>query len=154
MSTHIWLVSDSNNNFFELKLKTIHAVYVYWQKISSDVFFFFHISMEKLDLIPNASCRCSLCSGVNVYWSRKTWACKFWFVCVCCLDQSSCRVESITIGMWTWLLKRLWKSHRPMIKNSVQASLQPHHSGCPNKERVHWLKKKKKKKSNTSQALS
>lgn len=104
----------------------------------------FHIWIEKLDLMTKAACWCSLSLGVNVYWSRKTWACKFWFVCVCCLGQSSCRVESITIGMWTWLLKRLWKSHRPMIKNSVQASLQPHHSECPHKGTAHLLKKKKK----------
>lgn len=95
--------------------------------------------------LQRQACRCSLSSGVNVYWSRKTRACKFWFVCVCCLGQSSCRVESITIGMWTWLLERLWKSHRPMIKNSVQAPLQPHHSGCPQKGTMHCKRKKKKK---------
>ena len=85
---------------------------------------------RKCDLITKTGLSCSLFSRVNVYWSRKTWACKFWFVCACCLRQSRCGVESITIGMWTWLLQRLWKSHRPMIKNSVQDSLQPHHSGC------------------------
>lgn len=89
-----------------------------------------HLSIEKFDVITKTGLICSLSWGVNVYWSRKTWACKFWFVCVCCLAKGSCRVESITIGMWTWLLESLWKSHRPMIKNSVQASLQPHHSEC------------------------
>lgn len=104
---------------------------------------FSHGSVESLIWLWRQAYRCSLSSGVNVYWSRKTWPCKFWFVCVCCLVQSSCRVESITIGMRTWLLERLWKSHRPMIKNSVQASLQPHHSGCLHKGTVHCKKKKK-----------
>lgn len=115
-------------------------VYVHWQKISTErsshICIFSYINRNAWSDYRQA-CRCSLSSGLNVYWSRKNWACKFWFVCVCCQGQGSCRVESITIGMWTWLLERLWKSHRPMIKNSVQASLQPHHSGCLHKGTVH-----------------
>lgn len=107
------------------------------------IYAFSPLSTESLIWLRRRARRCSLSPGVNVYWSRKTWACKFWFVCVCCLGPSSCRVESITIGMWTWLLERLWKSHRPMIKNSVQASLQPHHSGCLHKGTVHCNNNKK-----------
>lgn len=77
----------------------------------------------------NRACTFSHSSRVNVYWSIETWACKFWFVCARCL-WGRCREESITIGMWSWLLERLWKSHRAMIKSSVRASLEPHHSRC------------------------
>lgn len=77
----------------------------------------------------------SLSSRVNFYRSAETWPCKFWLLCVCCF-QGGCRAESITIGMWTWLLERLCKSHRTMMKNSVQASLQPHQSGCLHKGTV------------------
>lgn len=55
--------------------------------------------------------------------------------------ESGGSAESITIGMWTWLLRRLCKSHRAMIKNSVQASLQAHHSGCRHKGTVNLFKK-------------
>lgn len=64
-------------------------------------------------------------------------ACKSWLVCVCCpLQDSWGGVESITIGKWTWLLERVWNFHRPMIKNSVRASLLLHHSECLHKETV------------------
>lgn len=85
----------------------------------------------------NRACTFSHSSRVNVYWSIETWACRFWFVCARCL-WGRCREESIIIGMWSWLLERLWKSHRAMIKNSVRASLEPHHSGCLYKGTERW----------------
>lgn len=125
------------------------SVYVHWQKVrdksterSPPFMHFLIFQYKRLIWLRRQARRWRLSSGVNVYWSRKTWACKFWFVCACCL-QGSCRAESITIGMWTWLLERLWKSHRPMIKNSVRASLQPHHSECLHKGTVHSKKIKK-----------
>lgn len=98
-----------------------------------------HISIEKLDLItkrglqmhPLPSSKCLLIKD-DLHVNSDL------YVCVVC----SCRVESITIGMWTWLLERLWKSHRPMIKNSVQASLQAHHSECLHKRTEHSDEKK------------
>lgn len=116
-----------------------------------------HISAETSALITKAGFQTqSLLRSKCLLIKKKSQACKFWFVCTRCLGQGSRRAESITIGMWTWLLRRLRKSHRPMIKNSVQASLQAHHSGCPHKGTVNLFKKveggglKKKKKRHSS----
>lgn len=117
-----------------------------------------HISAENSALITKTGFQTqSLLRSKCLLIKKKSQACKFWFVCACCLGQSSCGAESITIGMWTWLLRRLRKSHRPMIKNSVQASLQAHHSGCLHKGTVNLFKKVEgglKTKKETSQASS
>lgn len=100
------------------------------------------ISAENSALITKAGFQTqSLLRSKCLLIKKKSQACKFWFVCTRCLGQSSRGAESITIGMRTWLLRRLRKSHRPMIKNSVQASLQAHHSGCPHKGTVNLFKK-------------
>lgn len=132
--------SWGEKTLFCLRTLTESTWQKYWEVTPFMHFLIFQY--KRLIWLRRQARRWRLSSGVNVYWSRKTWACKFWFVCACCL-QGSCRAESITIGMWTWLLERLWKSHRPMIKNSVRASLQPHHSECLHKGTVHSKKIKK-----------
>lgn len=133
-------VSWGEKTLFCLRTLTESTWQKYWKVPPFMHFLIFQY--KRLIWLRRQARRWRLSSGVNVYWSRKTWACKFWFVCACCL-QGGCRAESITIGMWTWLLERLWKSHRPMIKNSVRASLQPHHSECLHKGTVHSKKIKK-----------
>lgn len=70
---------------------------------------------------------------------------------VCCLARSKPRrgihhywhVDPIT-G------ETLKVSYRPMIKSSVWAPLQPHHSGCPRKATGHCKRKRRKKPSQVS----